>query len=319
MLQRSPALTLALALAFASFSALPALAKLLNGFDTSNMELPSRLVKTGGPKRDGIPAIDKPRFIAPSEATFLRPSDRVIGLEIAGIAKAYPIRILDRHEIVNDQFANQAVAVTYCPLCGSGIVFDANIDGQKTFGVSGLLYNSDVLLYDRQTESLWSQIAMIAVSGPMKDRSMTPIPSSQTTWEAWQKSHPSTSVLSNHQGIYQPAAYQRELYPGYEQSDDVWFPVARASNKLRPKAWVLGVTIAGVSKAYPFEDLARLKAPLSDSIANLEFNVTYDASSRTAAAYSKDGAKLHASSMYWFAWYAFHPQTDVYRFRKPKP
>ena len=137
-----------------------------NGFDISNSSIPTNEILHGGPPRDGIPAISNPKHVSADQASFLRDSDRVIGIEINGEARAYSIGILNWHEIVNDRIGNQSVAITYCPLCGTGVAFDATIDGEVTeFGVSGLLYNSDVLLYDRNSESLWSQIKRQALAG----------------------------------------------------------------------------------------------------------------------------------------------------------
>ena len=137
------------------------------------------------PLLDGIPSIDQPEFKKAS-AVKLEEGARVLGVMVNGVAKAYPISIMNYHEIVNDEFAGQPVVVTYCPLCGSGIAFDAAIDGQaKTFGVSGLLYNSDVLLYDRQTQSLWSQIMMQAVTGPMAGKELQMLPTMNTSWGEW--------------------------------------------------------------------------------------------------------------------------------------
>ena len=130
-----------------------------NGFDVSDALVPTGQIFWGGVPRDGIPAIDEPKFVPPEKAKFLRDWDRVLGVFHNGIAKAYPIKIMEKHEVVNDKFDGQAVTVTYCPLCFSGMTFDTQgKHGHLSFGVSGLLYNSDVLLYDRQTESLWSQI-----------------------------------------------------------------------------------------------------------------------------------------------------------------
>ena len=135
-----------------------------NGFDLSNALIPVEQIKHGGPARDGIPAISQPDFISEKQARFLEDADRVLGINMQGEQKAYPVRILNYHEIVNDHFGD-VVLVSYCPLCGTGMAFLANRDGKDfDFGVSGLLYNSDVLLYDRQTESLWSQIRKQAIS-----------------------------------------------------------------------------------------------------------------------------------------------------------
>ena len=127
-----------------------------NGFDLSSSSIDPDLIEQGGPPRDGIPAIDNPAFVAADKAGFLSPADRILGLAIGKTARAYPVKILNWHEIVNDSIDSKPVAVTYCPLCGTGIAFNGNVRGSDLeFGVSGLLYNSDVLLYDRQTESPW--------------------------------------------------------------------------------------------------------------------------------------------------------------------
>ena len=144
-----------------------------NGFDLSNASIPIEKILHGGPPRDGIPALDDPKFVNANHADFIQAGDRVLGVARNGIAKAYPINILNWHEIVNDQFGDEGIAVTFCPLCGTGMAFKADIQGKiRDFGVSGLLYNSDVLLYDRDSESLWSQIAREAVSGPLLGTSL---------------------------------------------------------------------------------------------------------------------------------------------------
>ncbi len=128
----------------------------LNGFLIENPLVPTDSIEKGGPPRNGIPALHSPLFVSADAADFLDDDDRVLGISIGGTAKAYPVRILNHHEIVNDWISQQRVVVTYCPLCGSGIAFSAVVDEMSlTFLVSGLLYKSDVLLYDFETESLW--------------------------------------------------------------------------------------------------------------------------------------------------------------------
>ena len=140
-----------------------------NGFDYSDALVPSDEIAWGGVPRDGIPPIHEPRFVAADDAGFLRGKDRVLGVSRNGVAKAYPIKIMDRHEVVNDRFAEESIVVTWCPLCYSGMSFAVQFGEQNlTFGVSGLLYNSDVLLYDYRTGSLWSQLLSLAISGPLK-------------------------------------------------------------------------------------------------------------------------------------------------------
>ena len=188
------------------------LAQQMNGFDLRGSLIPSEQIHFGGPPKDGIPAIDKPDFTSAGLATFLRDDDTVLGMVRGGVARAYPVRILNWHEVVNDRFDQDAVVVTYCPLCGTGVAFDARIDGRVlSFGVSGLLYNSDVLLYDRQTQSLWSQLLAQAISGPMKGRRLAMLPLTHTTWVDWRKSHSATQVLSTNTG--QTRSYEATLTP----------------------------------------------------------------------------------------------------------
>ena len=183
-------------------AAIVAEAQRLNGFDINEPLIPAAAIEKGGPPRDGIPSIDSPQFVAVDKAGFLDPDDRVLGITHGGRSKAYPVKILNRHEIVNDWLDHQPVVVTFCPLCGSGVAFSAGVDGKElTFGVSGLLYNSDVLLYDRETGSLWSQLAAKSVNGPLKGRELTQWPLQHTTWEDWRARYPGTRVLSTNTGF----------------------------------------------------------------------------------------------------------------------
>lgn len=156
---------------FAIYKLVPALqaSDSLNGFDISGALVPKSQIERGGPPRDGIPALTRPSMRAASKVDYLKPADRVLPLSLDGESRAYPIRILNWHEVVNDAVGARGVVISYCPLCGTGMVLDAQADGRSLeFGVSGLLYNSDMLLYDRQAESLWSQIQAQAISGPLK-------------------------------------------------------------------------------------------------------------------------------------------------------
>jgi len=175
-------------------------ARVLNGFDLSAALVPPAAIEAGGPPRDGIPAIDQPRFVDAGRAR-LADADRILGIARNGIARAYPVRILNWHEIVNDRLGDEPIAVTYCPLCGTGIAFDARVGEQVArFGVSGLLFNSDVLLYDQRTESLWSQIMAKAIAWPLKGTTLTSVPIAHASWAAWRTRHPRTEVLSTETG-----------------------------------------------------------------------------------------------------------------------
>jgi hypothetical protein len=287
-------------------------ARTLNGFDLRDALVPAEAIAAGGPPRDGIPAIDRPRFVDAARGG-LRPTDRVLGLRLGDEARAYPVRILNWHEIVNDRIGGCAVAVTYCPLCGTGIAFDARVaGGDARFGVSGLLYNSDVLLYDRGTESLWSQILGRAISGPLKGTLLAPLPLAHTSWADWHRREPATKVLSTDTGHARD--YDRDPYEGYEAVPRLMFDVQHRDDRVSMKEWVLGVVVDGRAKAYPFERLARRigrEGALHDRTGARALTIRYDAGHRTAEAFDADGRPLPAVMAYWFAWVAFHPRTEL--------
>jgi len=283
-----------------------------NGFDLSNSLISSHKIFSGGPDKDGIPAIDHPKFLNSSESKFLQPDDRLLGLTYKGISKAYPIKILNHHEIVNDQFADEPVVITFCPLCGSGIAYSAKIAGKTLhFGVSGLLYNSDVLLFDRETESLWSQLMNQAVSGSMLGKRLLPLAITHTTWQDWRKRFPKTLVLSEETGYYRD--YSQNPYKGYHLDRKIWFPVEQQSNRYHPKEMVMGIEIDEQFKAYPFSELAKKKVEINDKLAGKNYSVQYDPVHQTVSVTDSKGQKIPTVTTFWFAWYAFHPKTLIYQ------
>ncbi|MEX2367391.1 MAG: DUF3179 domain-containing protein [Pseudohongiellaceae bacterium] len=303
--------TLCLAITLSSLFG-TAWAESMNGFDVSGASIPVEDILRGGPPRDGIPAIDDPKFETADEAGWLQPDDRVLGLSIEGEARAYPVAILNWHEIVNDTVAGQPVVVTFCPLCNTGMVFDAEIEGEPhTFGVSGLLFQSDVLLYDRETESLWSQIWSKALTGPQQGKQLTPLPVKHTSWQAWREDHPDTLVLSRETGFRRD--YMRNPYAGYEQSPTTLFPVSnQAPGPWHAKEWVLGVSFNGKNKAYPFEELANNGEPhFDDAVGGQPFTVLWDATHRSASI-EWQNEPLPSLVAFWFAWYAFYPGSAVF-------
>lgn len=284
-----------------------------NGFDLSGSLIPQKEILHGGPPRDGIPSIDEPKFVNAKSAAFLKDNDRILGIHYNGEARAYPIRILNWHEIVNDEINGKPFAVTYCPLCGTGMVFASIVNAQKlTFGVSGLLYNSDVLLYDRETESLWSQILSKGVSGDMKDQALTSIPASHTRWSDWKTKYPDTKVLSTDTGFKRN--YSRSPYGDYDENDSIYFPLSSNSRRYHPKERVIGLQIGDKFKAYPFKELGKLnETKLVETFNGKKITVNFDIENRDGSVLDSKGDPLPTVNGFWFAWYAFHPDTEIFQ------
>ena len=291
----------------------PCTAATKNSFDLSGSLVPQNQILSGGPGKDGIPAIHRPVFLNADEVPGLKPDERILGFALNGVAKAYPISILSWHEIVNDAINDQSFVVTYCPLCGTGMAFSADLDGEVSgFGVSGLLYESDVLLYDQLTNSLWSQILRKAVSGPMKGRELAMLPLRHTTWHKWRSDYPDTFVLSRKTGYLRD--YDTDPFANYDKSTAVMFNVShKAPAKYHPKDRVLGVEIDGFSKAYPLPELSKnRKSSFQDTVNQQLITVHWDEGSETAFLTNNHGVEIPAVSAYWFAWYTFHPDTAVF-------
>jgi len=285
-------------------------ARSLNGFDLDDASVPPEKILRGGPPRDGIPALDAPEF-APADASGLAASTHVLGLSHQGVARAYPIGILNWHEIVNDRFGDAPIAVTFCPLCGSGIAFIARIDGEPlSFGVSGLLYQSDLLMYDRNSESLFSQIGGEAITGKQKGKKLATIAVTHTTLGAWLERHPQSLVLQKPREYRRD--YERDPYLGYAQRPDTYFPVEFRARGLHPKERVLGHVINGEARAWPFIALRRVDSPLADQLGGETVRVFYDEESDTARLENEQGEQLAATTLFWFAWSAFHPDTSLF-------
>lgn len=287
-----------------------------NGFNVENALVPTEQIHQGGPPRDGIPAIDNPEFVSSTEVDYLQDQDRVLGLKLNGITKAYPIKILNHHEIVNDSFDDRKVVVTFCPLCGTGIAFESNANGESLqFGVSGLLYNSDMLLYDRSTSSLWSQIMGIAISGPLRGTRLDTQPITHTTWVDWRKHHPATRVLSTRTGYRRN--YQQSPYGDYTSNDDVYFPVNNRSRRYHPKERVIGIEVDGKFRAYPFSEMSKTNGHIKELFNGIPVSIVFDKTNGSGNAKS-NGKPLQQMTAFWFAWYAFHPDTSIYTSSRTK-
>ena len=220
-------------------------------------EHPSRLrpelIRWGGVAPGGIPALDEPTAVAAADIEGLAADDAVFGLRIGDAARAYPLRILDWHELVNDRVGGEAVTLTYCTLCGSALAYRA---GERTFETSGLLYRSNKLMFDHQTRTLWSQLEGRPVLGPLADRDLQleVLPGVVTTWAAWRAQHPDTTVVSFATG------HERDYsvgmpYGGYFASQKLMFPAGTRDERLPAKAQVYGIVQGGHARAWPLAGL----------------------------------------------------------------
>lgn len=285
-------------------------------FDVTNTAVPKQEILSGGVPKDGIPALTDPRTVGASRATGLRDSDLVVGMTTEGLARAYPLSILTWHEIINDRLGKTALAVTYCPLADSIVTFDrkAPSGSVREFGVSGLLYNSNLIMYDRQNnekaESLWSQVKTTAIGGPRKGEQLLSIPHVVVTWGEWRRKHPETTVVSpqtDHQ-----RDYTRDPYADYFASSELMFPARPQSSALPLKERVIGILHGDKARAYPFSELAKTSGQVKDTVQEQPVALTYDRGTRTAQAVNvPEGATVITS--FWFAWYAMHPATEVWR------
>ena len=191
-------------------------------------------------------------------------------------------------------------------------MFDARIEGRRLeFGVSGLLYQSDVLMYDRATESLWSQLAFEAISGPLSGTELEVVPATHTTWGDWRGSHPETRVLSFQTGHIRD--YDRDPYAGYAEVPGLYFPVSQRDDRYPAKSWVAGIVLGGQARAYPFSELARTGGDwVSDRIGKESLQIRFDPATRRVDARDARGQALPVIPAFWFAWHAFYPEGTVF-------
>jgi len=304
-------------------------------------------IEWGGVNVDGIPALENPRHLRAADAKHMKPADRVFGVYLNGEARAYPHLIMDPHEMANDSVGGVPVSLSYCTLCGSGVLYDGRVsDRTFTFGSSGLLYRSNKLMYDRQTGSLWNNLTGEPVSGPLASSGirLEMLPVVVTTWQDWLKLHPDTIVLDP-KGTGFDRDYTESPYAAYFKSKDTMFPVWLQSKALGTKDVVFALIVNGKPKAYPVEALKRERIT-HDRLGGKDV-VLITRSSGAVRAYEargrrfKPGAssdelveetsgtswrltedciqldrerlpRLPGHTAFWFGWYAFYPSTEVY-------
>ncbi len=284
----------------------------LLAFNLDGLLVPATEIVHGGPPKDGIPALLDPSTVPLAAADFLTPDDRVVGITIGDESRAYPIRLLNYHEVVNDQLGRVPIAVVYCPLCDSVSVLDRRIDGQTlSFGVSGLLLHSNVLMYDSIHNALWTQVGCRALSGPLAGRSLSHINSWElATFGAWSDRHPEGRVVTFETGY--DRNYLRSPYAQYFENDELYFPVPRDDRLPRQKVPVIGVRLGDLACAVPVEAVerspdGRLEIPIGDRRVVLASDP-----GSPGIAIIESPADAQIVHTFWFAWAAFHPGTTLF-------
>ena len=310
--------------------------------------VPLDKIKGGGPPKDGIPSIDNPKFVPVSESQFVPDTTFVIGLDINGEKRAYPLFIMVWHEIVNDSVGGVPVAVTYCPLCFTNQVFERVIDGKEVeFGTSGKLYNSNLVMYDRLTDSYWSQALGVAITGELTGYELKRIPFDVISWADWKTLHPDTLVLTTETGHIR--SYGVDPYGDYYTDPRILFPVDHKDDRMHPKEIILGFYEEEVYKAYKQEDVESaivindkintqpmmlvslfsgdsraFDRTVDGKVLTFDFvdDVIIDLESKSEWNYdgvaisgSMEGiqlVRLPFNPGFWFEWIAFHPDTEVY-------
>ena len=285
---------------------------LLDGWRTNGARrlVPLGEFAPGGPGRDGIPALTRPEVVRVAEVRHLAAGAPVIELVAGGEARAYPLDVLIWHEIVNDVLGGRPVTVTFCPLCNTAIVFDPRVDGRVLeFGTTGLLRNSDLVMYDRETETWWQQFGGRALVGDLAGRRLRMLPARIVAWEAFARAHPDATVVGRDTGHDRP--YGQNPYPGYDDLDSgPWFATANEDDRrLQPKARVVFFERGGKAVAVPLTALQggrTVRVPLAGGEVVVRVR-------RGGVDVRSGGRPLPHTLPFWFAVAAFRPDVHIIR------
>ena len=315
---------------------------------------PSRIrlqeVVFGGVPVEGIPALDNPAHIPAAEAKYLSDTERVFGVSVGGEARAYPLRILDWHEMANDVLGGEPVTLSYCTLCGSGVLYKTRTPaGQPyTFGTSGLLYRSNKLMIDRQTLTLWNNLTGEPAVGRLARSAvrLPVLPLTITTWKEWRSRHPGTTVLALDRDMERRWGFSYVPGAADRRRAGVKFPVWLKSDALDPKAEIYAVRLGEAAKAYPLERALKERV-INDTLAGEALVVVADPESGAVRVYRRGGRtfapganprelvdergrrwsveenslvaegdspleRLPGHQAFWFGWYSFFPRSELY-------
>jgi len=244
--------------------------------DFSKHSVPYREILSGGPPKDGIPAIDNPTFVSVAEAdAWLKPVEPVIFFQVGADVRAYPIQIFMWHEIVNDTVGGVPVVVTFCPLCNTAIAFERTVDGRVLdFGTTGRLRFSNLIMYDRQTETWWQQATGAAIAGELTGTQLVFRPAAIIAWSDFKAAHPNAQVLSRDTGFAR--SYGTNPYTGYDDvnSSPFLYQGPQTPGTLPAVARVLTVDLGGEAVAYPYDVLQKVRV-VNDTVGGTDMVVLW--------------------------------------------
>jgi hypothetical protein len=284
--------------------------KQLYGFSVAGSLVDRAKILPGGPGRDGIRAVDAPRFAGPDQSDAISPETPTIGVAIGGEARAYLVPILEYHQIVNDVVGGVPIAVTYDPLTGVARVFRRTVkDRMLRFGVSGLVWNSGFLFFDRETESLWSQFEGRAIAGPLAGESLASIRVRQEEFATFRAREPKTQILIPPDPEH--LDYNQPPFARYGEEDRWSFPVEAGDRRFHAKELVVGVSVGGKSRAYLASLLTRNGGRAEDEIAGKKISISYESDRGVFEWEAPEDVAV--TEAYWFAWKAFHPDTEIWK------
>lgn len=279
--------------------------------------VPLEEIQSGGPPKDGIPSIDDPKFVSPHEAeAWLGEEEPGIAFSRGNTRRFYPYQILVWHEIVNDTVEGQRALVTYCPLCLTGYVLDPVVQGERVeFGTSGKLWKSNLVMYDRKTDSLWSQVLGGAIVGEMTGTELPILPSDQMRFGDWKAAYPEGEVLSRDTGTLR--TYGGNPYGDYFSATNLALSLANPTDTRLPNdAFVFGIVISDKAKAYHGEAVKR-QGEVQDSFQGKNIILRHDPELDVVRMYEKfpDGSeeRINPISGFWFSWATAHPDTELYK------
>jgi hypothetical protein len=286
--------------------------------DFSKRSIEWNEIMSGGPPKDGIPSIDEPQFQLVADETDVKPNEPVIGLEIGGDARAYPLRILMWHEIVNDTVGGEPVAVTYCPLCNSAVVFERVVKGETTtFGTTGKLRNSDLVMYDRLTESWWQQFTGKAIVGEMTGTQLEILPARLESLAQFRERHPDGRILVPNNPNFRN--YGRNPYAGYDSSARPFLFRGDLPEDINPMVRVVMVrtaepTIVSLDLLREHERVEAGDVTISwqpGQASALDDSSVAGGPDVGTVTVERDGADVPYDVTFAFVAHAFHPETDI--------